>query len=142
MITDSTRILGDYGDLNGDVGKQWVALYTTTDSAAGDPITTDFKVQYKDTNVPGERTPLSIFCESVAQNLTNNKSGYTYADSKGGIYLFYGTDENALTGSIISDGVYYVLVGGGCAIVAAAIAFFVGKSVGKKGKKKEDAVNA
>ena len=142
MITDSTRILGDYGDLNGDVGKQWVALYTTTDSAAGDPITTDFKVQYKDTNVPGERTPLSIFCESVAQNLTNNKLGYTYADSKGGIYLFYGTDENALTGSVISDGAYYILVGGGCAIVAAAIAFFVGKSVGKKDKKKEDTVNA
>ena len=135
MVTDSTKLLGDYGDLNGDVGKQWVALYTTTDSAAGDPITTDFKVQYKDTNVPGDSTALSIFCESVAQNLTNKKAGYTYADSKGGIYLFYGTDENALTGSIISDGVYYVLVGGGCAIVAAAIAFFVGKSVGKKGKK-------
>ena len=142
MVTDSTKLLGDYGDLNGDVGKQWVALYTTTDSAAGDPITTDFKVQYKDTNVPGERTALSIFCESVAQNLTNKKAGYTYADSKGGIYLFYGTDENALTGSIISDGAYYVLVGGGCAIVAAAIAFFVGKAIGKKGKKEEDTVNA
>ncbi len=141
MVDGSNKILGDLGDLNGDVGKQWVALYTTTDSAAGDPITTDFKVQYKDTNVPGDRTPLSIFCESVAQNLTNNKSGYTYADSKGGIYLFYGTDENALAGSIISDGAYYVLIGGGCAIVAAAIAFFVGKSVGKKGKKKEDMVN-
>ena len=142
MVTDNTKLLGDYGDLNGDVGKQWVALYTTTDSAAGDPITTDFKVQYKDTNVPGERTALSIFCESVAQNLTNKKAGYTYADSKGGIYLFYGTDENALAGSIISDGAYYVLVGGGCAIVAAAIAFFVGKAVGKKGKKEEDTVNA
>ena len=138
MVTDSTKLLGDYGDLNGDVGKQWVALYTTTDSAAGDPITTDFKVQYKDTNVPDDSTALSIFCESVAQNLTNKKAGYTYADSKGGIYLFYGTDENALAGSIISDGGYYVLVGGGCAIVAAVIAFFVGKSVGKKSKKEEE----
>ncbi len=144
MVTDKTELLGDYGDLNGDVGKQWVALYTTTDSAAGNPITTDFKVQYKDTNVPGERTALSIFCESVAQNLTNKKAGYTYADSNGGIYLFYATDENAGTfaGSAISDGGYYVLVGGGCAIVAAAIAFFVGKSVGKKSKKEGEAANA
>ncbi len=138
MVTDNTKLLGDYGDLNGDVGKQWVALYTTTDSAAGDPITTDFKVQYKDTNVPDDRTALSIFCESVAQNLTNKKAGYTYADSKGGIYLFFGNDENALAGSVISDGAYYVLVGGGCAIVAAAIAFFVGRAVGKKGKKEEE----
>ncbi len=144
MVTDKTELLGDYGDLNGDVGKQWVALYTTTDSAAGNPITTDFKVQYKDTNVPGERTALSIFCESVAQNLTNKKAGYTYADSNGGIYLFFATDAsaNTLAGSAISDGGYYVLVGGGCAIVAAAIAFFVGKSVGKKGKKGDDLANA
>ncbi len=142
MVTDSTKLLGDYGDLNGDVGKQWVALYTTTDSAAGDPITTDFKVQYKDTNVPDDRTPLSIFCETTVQNLTNKKAGYTYADSKDGIYLFYGTDESAFAGSVISDGAYYVLVGGGCAIVAAVIAFFVGKNAGKKSKKEDVVVNA
>ncbi len=142
MVTDNTKLLGDYGDLNGDVGKQWVALYTTTDSAAGDPITTDFVVQQGNSNVPGDSTALSIFCESVAQNLTNKKAGYTYADSKDGIYLFYGTDESAFAGSVISDGAYYVLVGGGCAIVAAAIAFFVGKAVGKKGKKGDVVVNA
>ncbi len=142
MVTDKTELLGDNGDLNGDVGKQWVALYTTTDSAAGDPITNDFRVQYNNTKIPDDRIPLSIFCESSVQNLTNAKSGYTYSDDKKGIYLFYSAEESAFSGSVISDGGYYVLVGAGCAIVAAAIAFFVGKSVGKKGKKKEDMVNA
>ena len=142
MVTDKTELLGDNGDLNGDVGKQWLALYTTTDSAAGDPITNDFRVQYNNTKIPDDRIPLSIFCESSVQNLTNAKSGYTYSDGKNGIYLFYSAEESAFAGSVISDGGYYVLVGAGCAIVAAAIAFFVGKSVGKKGKKKEDTVNA
>ena len=142
MVTDKTELLGDNGDINGDVGKQWVALYTTKDSAAGNPITVNFRVQYNNTKIPDDRVPLSIFCESTAQNLTNEKSGYTYSNGKNGIYLFYGADESAFAGSVISDGGYYVLVGGGCAIVAAAIAFFVGKSVGKKGKKEEDAVNA
>ncbi len=142
MVTDKTELLGDNGDLNGDVGKQWVALYTTTDSAAGDPITNDFRVQYNNTKIPDDRIPLSIFCESTVQNLTNEKSGYTYSDGKNGIYLFYSAEESAFAGSVISDGGYYVLVGGGCAIVAAAIAFFVGKSVGKKGKKGDDLVNA
>ena len=135
-LNDKVKLLKDSGDLNGDVGRQWVALYTTKDAAAGDPITADFKVQYNNTTVPGDRTPLSMFGESTVQNLTNKKAGYTYADGKDGIYLFYGTDSSALAGSVITNG-SYVLVGGISAIVAAAIAFFAGKSVGSKKRKKE-----
>ena len=138
MVTDNTKLLEDYGDLNGDVGRQWVALYTTKDKAAGDPITTDFVVQYKNTDIPDERKPLSVFCESVAQNLTNEQSGYTYNDSKGGIYLFYGADASAFAGSAISTGIY-VLVGSATAIVVAVAGYFVGKTTEKKKRKKEDA---
>ncbi len=139
MVTDSTKLLGDFGDINGDVGRQWVALYTTTDAAAGDPITADFVVQYNNTDIPNERAVLSIFCESTAQNLTNKQAGYTYADSKDGIYLFYGTDSNAFAGSVFSNG-KYILVGGICAAAAAVIAFFAGRYTGsRKGKKKENA---
>ncbi len=141
MVTDKTELLGDNGDLNGDVGKQWVALYTTTDPAAGDPITNDFRVQYNNTKIPDDRIPLSIFCESSVQNLTNAKSGYTYSDDKNGIYLFYSAEESAFAGSVISDGGYYVLIGGVSALIAAVIAFFVGKNAGKKGKKKEELAN-
>ncbi len=144
FVTDNTKILEDYGDLNGDVGKQWVALYTTKDSAAGNPITTDFVVQYANTNVPGDSTALSAFCESTAQNLTNEKSGYTYNDSKKGIYLFYSTDNAAYAGSVVTDG-GYVLIGGCAAVVFAGIAYFVINSIKKKKEKKnekEDVVNA
>ena len=132
MVTDSTKLLGDYGDINGDVGRQWVALYTTTDKAAGNPITTDFTVQYNDTNIPNDdSTALSIFCESTAQNLTNEQAGYTYNDDKDGIYLFYGTDSSVFAGSVFTGG-NYVLVGGISALVAAVIFFFIGRAVGRK----------
>ena len=138
MVTDNNKLLNDLGDLNGDVGRQWVALYTTKDKAAGDPITTNFVVQYKNTDIPDDRSPLSIFCESVAQNLTNEKSGYTYADSMGGIYLFYGMDENAFAGSAISTGIY-ALIGGVTTVVVAVASFFVGRSVERKSRKEENA---
>ncbi len=137
MVTDNNKLLNDLGDLNGDVGRQWVALYTTKDKAAGDPITTNFIVQYKNTNIPDDRSPLSIFCESVAQNLTNEKSGYTYADSMGGIYLFYGMDENAFAGSAISTGIY-ALIGGVTTVVVAVASFFAGRAVERKSRKEEN----
>ena len=141
MVTDNNKLLEDYGDLNGDVGKQWVALYTTTDKAAGDPITTKLLVQYEDSNIPNDTIALSMFGESVAQNLTNKKSGYTYSDSMSGIYLFYGTDTTAFAGSVFSNGSYIALN------IAVALAlcvgtYFIGKKTIKKKYGKELMVNA
>ena len=44
-----------YGDMNGDVGKQWLALYTTTDKAAGDPITADIIAQKGSNKFPADK---------------------------------------------------------------------------------------
>ena len=132
MVTDATKLLGDYGDLNGDVGRQWVALYTTKDKAAGNPITADIKVQYEDSKLPSEEsTALSMFGEDSAQNLTNEQSGYTYDDDKEGIYLFYNTDTSAFAGSVFSNS-SYILVSVAAAIVVGVAAFFVGMGVQKK----------
>ncbi len=143
MVADNTKILKGYGDLNGDVGRQWVALYTTKDKAAGDPIMADgIKVQFNNSSLPGDSyTALSMFGESVAQNLTNKSAGYTYADDKNGIYLFYNTDSNAFTGSIFSNKTY-VLIGGSVMAVFAVISFFVSDAVRKKKSRKEESANA
>ncbi len=132
MVTDSTKLLGDFGDLNGDVGRQWVALYTTKDKAAGNPITTKLLVRYENSNLPDDNcTALSMFGENVAQNLTNEKLGYTYSDGKNGIYMFFDTDKTAFSGSIFSNGTY-ALIGGGALAVIAVISYFISKSVKKK----------
>ena len=131
MVTNANRLLKNYGDLNGDVGRQWVALYTTKDKNAGNPLT-ELKVQYEDSSLPDETyTALSMFGESSAQNLTNKTSGYTYADGKSGIYLFYKTDANAFAGSVFSSN-SQVLVSVTAAVVVGAAAFFVGMGVEKK----------
>ncbi len=138
LVTKKTKAMGSYGDLNGDVGKQWLALYTTKDAAAGDPIVADFKVQYGSSDVPKDSTALSLFGEKSALNLTNAKAGYTYSDDKNGTYLFYGTDTNAYVGSVFSHGTY-ALVCGCCIIIFAILSHFVGKGIrkrkGKKGQK-------
>ncbi len=138
LVTDNNKLLGEFGDINGDVGKQWVALYTTTDKSAGDPITADFVVQYNDTNIPNNKVALSMFGESVAQNLTNKKLGYTYSDGKSGIYLFYGTDTSIFTGSVFSNGVY-ALGGAGVVAIIAIAAVLIRKSVKKKNNKEVNA---
>ena len=141
MVTDSNKLLEDYGDLNGDVGKQWVALYTTTDKAAGDPITTKLLVQYEDSNIPNDTIALSMFGESVAQNLTNKKSGYTYSDGKNGIYLFYGTDTSIFAGSVFTDGTY-ILCGVCITALCCVAAFFIGRKTEKKKYNREQKANA
>ena len=138
FVTESTEILKDFGDLNGDVGRQWVALYTTKDKAAGNPVTADFKVQYENSTIPDDRTPLSMFCEDSAQNITDKRAGFTFADNKNGIYMFFGTDANAYAGSVITGG-RYALIGGVAGFLTAA-AFFAGNLTGKKRKIKVNEV--
>ena len=132
MVTDATELLEDYGDINGDVGRQWVALYTTKDKAAGNPVTTELAVQYGSSSLPNEEsTALSMFGENVSQNLTNEQAGYTYDDDKGGIYLFYNMDQSAFAGSVFSSSTY-ILVSVAAAVVVGAAAFFAGMGVQKR----------
>lgn len=138
MADQRTSMLKGFGDINGDVGKQWVALYTTTDKAAGNPITADFVIQYGNSNVPDQSTALSLFGDKTAQNLTNSKGGFTYADNKNGIYLFYNTDSTVFAGSAISSGIY-ALIAGGSLIVFAVASFFISKTIRNKKNGKENA---
>ena len=133
MVSDAAKLLGDYGDINGDVGRQWVALYTTHDKAAGDPIvTTGLKVQYESSTIPKDSTNvLSMFGENAARNLTNEQLGYTYADDKDGIYMFYNVDENAFAGSVFSNS-SYILISVAAAAVVGAAAFLTGMRVQRK----------
>ncbi len=137
MITDRTSLLEDFGDINGDVGREWVALYTTKDKSAGNPITADFIVQYGNTDIPGDDTPLSMFAESVAQNLTNEKSGYTYSNDKNGIYLFYGTDDIVYAGSVFSNSTY-VIIGAFAVVILILITFFIIRNAKKRRTNTED----
>ena len=96
--------MGNIGDLNGDVGKEWVALYYTKDSSAGSPIRADFRIGKGEAGkkIPLGKHALALFGEENAFNLTNDK--YSYNDDLNGLYLFYST-ESAIAGSVFSNGI-------------------------------------
>ena len=84
--------LGAYGDMNGDVGKQWLALYTTKDKAAGDPITADIIAQKGSSKAPADKTTgIRLFGKSDTVNIVSEEYGYT--DALGGLYIFSGTEK-------------------------------------------------
>ena len=97
---------GDYGDLNGGGGKQWLALYQTHDEDAGDPIVApgggvDIKVVTGSDKTPDGYSPLHMFGEpNVVQNLTfaDGDNGWSYNDSVNGTYLFFRRDDSSFTG--------------------------------------------
>ncbi|MCR5201870.1 MAG: hypothetical protein K6D02_02075 [Lachnospiraceae bacterium] len=101
--------LKDYGDINGDTGKQWVALYTTIDPNFGEPILADsLKVQNGNISILKKNTVIHSFNEpNVSFNLTSQI--YNYSDEKGGTYVTYETEAsstkniNTNTASAFSD---------------------------------------
>ena len=104
FLTDDTKILGSIGDLNGDVGKQWLALYTTKDEEAGDPILADFLVKKGSASAPLGKRAVSLFGNKDAQNLTDAKNNMTYDDDLNGLYLYFGSEKVTLAGSVFSAG--------------------------------------
>ena len=86
--------LGDYGDMNGDVGKQWLALYTTKDKAAGDPITADIIAQKGSNKAPADKeAAIRLFGKSDSLNIVSEEFGYN--DGLNGLYIFTGTAKEA-----------------------------------------------
>ncbi len=120
----ANETLGDYGDLNGDVMKQWLALYTTKDTRAGSPIQAGFTVKKGTTNIPVRTVPLSFFGFDYAVNMTDTK--FTYNNNLNGIYLYYKQLASKYTGTVetgnalVTTGVLSALGGAGvCGLIVA-----------------------
>ena len=80
---------GDYGDLNGDVGKGWPALYTET-NPEHDPIEAGtFVVKFNDEVPSGYDHAIHLFGSSAAVNLNSSRWDFN-ADIT---YVYYKTDH-------------------------------------------------
>ena len=86
------KILGKRNDLNGDVGKQWLALYSVK-YENGLPILADsLKVQLGKSDLPdGYAAGIHRFGEKAAFNLTSKY--YCYDDPNKGTYVFFKNEE-------------------------------------------------
>lgn len=116
-IAKERSVLANYGDLKGDVGKQWLAMYYTKNSAAGHPITTDLIIQEESTEIkPGGYKAVSMFGSSALVNFNDEK--YTYGDAKG-LYMMFKPDKSVdLAGSTFSSSNALIL-----AVISAIIGF-------------------
>ena len=129
----------DYGDLNGDVGKEWLAMYTVKNSALGGPIRADsFRVVVGSTDVPqGYEKAVHMFGQNSAANLTDSR--YTYNDSMGGIYVYYQTDkveQPSGTASVFSQNGVMPALGIGF-VIGGAVGVLIGLFINKNKKKKK-----
>ena len=92
---ENYKVLGTANDLNGDVGKQWLALYSVK-YEYGNPILADsFKVVTGTTELPGGyETRIHRFGEVPAFNLTSKY--YCYNDEPNGTYVYFRNDAETV----------------------------------------------
>ena len=111
------EVLKDRNDLNGDVGTQWLSLYSVK-YENGTPILADsLKLKMGSGDIPnGYTTGIHRFGEKNAFNLTSRL--YCYNDPNDGTYIYFKNDtatvKNLTTsGSIFSGGVLAIGVAAG-----------------------------
>ena len=124
----------EYGDLNAWGGRKWLALYTTTDKKAGDPIiASSLQVKLKDASFPSDdHGAAHYFGETAAANLNQYQRSVSLAT-----YIFYERDHSlSMTASTFTGGQIVMFTGfglfGGVAIGGLGVTF-----AGKMKKKKE-----
>jgi hypothetical protein len=130
------EILLDRNDLNGDVGKQWLALYSVK-YENGTPILADsLKFVNGSSELPdGYTAGVHRFGEKGAFNLTSKY--YCYNDPNNGTYVFFKNaastvkDIAATTGSMFSGGSLAIGAAGGL-IIGFVVALMITKATKKK----------
>ena len=97
---DNYRVLGTANDLNGDVGKQWLALYSVK-YEFGFPILADsLKVVKGSDKLPsGYETGIHRFGGKPAFNLTSKY--YCYNDDVKGTYVYFKHDKNTVAAIVM-----------------------------------------
>ena len=85
---------GNKTDLHNLKGKEWLGIYTTMDSAAGDPIQAEsLTVSAKDTSANADYEPVTLFGEAAAYNLCNKSiTGKSVEET----YVFYTRNSDSV----------------------------------------------
>ena len=135
--TEDRESLKDNADLNGDLGKEWLALYYTKDAGAGNPIVVSdvkgFQVVTGSDSTPSGLTALTLFDQESPVNLTNEE--WVWNDKTGGLYLYYATGSAANAASIFAGTSKWFILGG-IGVIIALCFFFGGLAVGRRRKNK------
>ena len=124
--------VGNIGDLNGYVGKQWLALYAAKNEAEAPILASSFKYTGS-TEIPsGYKTGIHSFGTDAAENLNNTL--YVWNSSAPKVYVYFKTEEApaSTAGSIFTAGT--VALAGICGLAAGALISVICLKVARKKK--------
>ncbi len=126
--------LGTCADMNGDVGKQWLALYAQKSDALPPILASSLIVKVNDKNIPADyKTGIHMFGSSSAFNLNNEL--YDWNKDAPSVMIYFKADEAAAkpasTASNFSAG-NLALAGVAGLAVGAVVTALASKAVGRK----------
>ena len=130
--------IGNIADMNGCVGKQWLALYVNRNNAMEPIIASSLKAVVGSSTIPaGYSGGIHFFGSKAAFNLNSNL--YDWNESAKSIFVYYKTDSSATsaTGSNFTGGTLALAGGAGLAVGAIITALAM-----KPRKKKETKAEA
>ena len=131
------KTLGTCADMNGDVGKQWLALYSVKNELMDPILASSLKAVVGSAEIPaGYTTGIHMFGSESAFNLNSNL--YDWNNSAKSVFVYFKTDEGAKTstsGSNFSGGT--VVLTGGAGIAIGALATALGMTATGKKKREE-----
>ena len=128
--------IGNKADLNGDVGRKWVALYSVKNEAQNPILADSFKVVYGTSNVPLDyERGIHKFGSGAAFDMNNTY--YAWNHGKGGIYVYYKLDDEVdsranAVGTFQTGGMYAAVGGIGLLVGLLAGSLLVKRSNKKK----------
>ncbi len=127
------NLSGSAGDLYNFTGKNgWFVLYSTKDTSAGAPITTDVKIVKGSTRAPLDHENMTMFGEKNAVNLTSKD--YTGVNDKAnGTYMYFNRGEVSTVASAFTQGGFAISIG-----IGAVAGVLLGIVLQKKPKKKKN----
>ena len=131
--------IGNLADMNGCVGKQWLALYAVKNESMDPILASSLKVVVGSTDVPsGYTTGIHMFGSEAAFNL--NSSLYDWNNSAPAVHVYFKTDEGAVStsGTNFTGGTLALTGGAGLALGALATAFAKKSSRNKKDAETEE----
>ena len=128
------KTLGTCADMNGCVGKQWLALYAVKNEIMDPILASSLKVVVGSAEIPsGYTTGIHMVGSESAFNLNSNL--YDWNNSAKSVFIYFKTDDSATStsGSNFSGGM--LALTGGAGFAAGALASALGMTLTKKKKK-------
>ena len=132
------KVLGNRADMNGDVGRQWLALYSVKKELMEPILASSLQIVVGKADVPaGYTTGIHMFGSDAAFNL--NSSLYDWNDSAPSVYVYFQTDDTAAntTGSVFTGGT--LALAGGAGIALGAVVTALAMTLKRKSDKKKAA---